>query len=247
MYVRMSLSKFRSLNKTTAGRFPLAFQVVPSLIMAIGIWFLQESPRWLMEKDRHEEARAVLNKLHSTGNNEDFLQLEFEEIRDTVVAEKAAQTVSWKALLAKPSWRKRLLLGCGVQAFGQLSGVNVINYYGQEIYLLLGIDTGTALKIVGISGALSIVYCMIGLWLLDRVGRVKPLLVATTGCAFALLVNAILSQYFVAGKDMTASTNENALRAMVAMNFVFSFFFTMIGIITWVYVSFVLSCKEIAR
>jgi hypothetical protein len=61
------------------------------------------------------------------------------------------------------------------------------------------------------------------------------------------LVNAILSQYFVAGKDMTASTNENALRAMVAMNFVFSFFFTMIGIITWVYVSFVLSRKEIAR
>ena len=80
--------------------------------MAIGIWFLQESPRWLMEKDRPEEARTVLDKLHSTGNNDDFLQ-------------KAAQTVSWKALLAKPSWRKRLLLGCGVQAFGQLSGINV--------------------------------------------------------------------------------------------------------------------------
>ena len=118
----------------------------------------------------------------------------------------------------------------------------VINYYGQEIYLLLGIETGTALKIVGISGALSIIYCMIGLYILDRVGRVKPLLVATTGCALALLVNAILSQYYVAGKDLAAGSNENALRAMVAMNFVFSFFFTMIGIITWVYVSSVLWC-----
>jgi hypothetical protein len=68
------------------------------------------------------------------------------------------------------------------------------------------------------------------------------LLVATTGCAFALLVNAVLSQYFVAGKDTTASTNENALRAMVAMNFVFSFFFTMIGIITWVCVLIFLWC-----
>ena len=120
--------------------------------------------------------------------------------------------------------------------------MQVINYYGQEIYLLLGIETGTSLKIVGISGALSIVYCTIGLWLLDKVGRVKPLIIATSGCAFALLVNAVLSQYFVAGKDLTSGGNENALRAMVAMNFVFSFFFTMIGIITWVYVPFVVWC-----
>lgn len=204
--------------------------------MAIGIWFMHESPRWLMEKDRHDEARTVLRKLHGNGQNDDFLDLEFEEIRDTIVAEKAVQIVSWKGLFAKASWRKRIVLGCGVQAFGQLSGINVINYYGNEIYNLLGIDTGTSLKIVGISGALSIVYCATGLWLLDRVGRVKPLMVASAGCALSLLVNAVLSQYYVANHHGVDGSNENALRAMVAMNFVFSFFFTMIGIITWVYV-----------
>lgn len=204
--------------------------------MAVGIWFMHESPRWLIEKDRHDEARIVLRKLHGNGRNNDFLDLEFEEIRDTIVAEKSVQVVSWKALFAKPSWRKRLILGCGVQAFGQLSGVNVINYYGNEIYNLLGIETGTSLKIVGISGALSIVYCAIGLWILDRVGRVKPLMVASTGCAIALLVNSVLSQYHVADRDGAGNSDKNALRAMVAMNFVFSFFFTMIGIITWVYV-----------
>lgn len=197
---------------------------------------MHESPRWLMEQDRHDEARTVLRKLHGNGHNDEFLQLEFEEIRDTIVAEKATSVVSWKALLAKPSWRKRLMLGCGIQAFGQLSGINVINYYGNEIYLLLGIETGTSLQIVGISGALSIVWCAVGLWLLDRIGRVKPLMVASTGCALALLVNAVLSQYYVASSDGATSSNGNALRAMVAMNFVFSFFFTMIGIITWVYV-----------
>jgi len=204
--------------------------------MGIGVWFLYESPRWLMEKDRHAEARLALRKMHGNGHNDEFLQLEFEEIRDTIVAEKAFQVVSWKALMSKPSWRKRLFLGCGIQAFGQLSGVNVINYYGNEIYKLLGIDTGTSLKIVGISGALSIVYCAIGLWLLDRVGRIKPMMVASGGCALALMVNAVLSQYYVANSDQALSKDGNALRAMVAMNFVFSFFFTMIGIITWVYV-----------
>jgi hypothetical protein len=75
-------------DKFKPGRFPLAFQVVPGLTMAIGIWFLQESPRWLIEKDRHEDARLVLQKLHGNGSNEEFLDLEYKEIRDTIVAEK---------------------------------------------------------------------------------------------------------------------------------------------------------------
>jgi hypothetical protein len=93
--------------------------------MAGGIWFLQESPRWLIEQERHDDARAVLNKLYNNGSNEEFLELEYREIRDTIVAEKTLAVQSWSALLSRPSWRKRLLLGCGVQAFGQLSGINV--------------------------------------------------------------------------------------------------------------------------
>lgn len=110
----------------------------------------------------------------------------------------------------------------------------VINYYGNVIYKILGIDTQTSLMIVGISGALSIIYCTIGLYMLDKFGRVKPLIASAVGCGLSLLVNAVLSQYYVASVG-TSSANENALRAMVAMNFVFSLFFTFIGIISWVY------------
>lgn len=88
--------------------------------------------------------------------------------------------------------------------------------------------------IVGISGALSIIYCTFGLWLLDRFGRVKPLIASAVGCGLSLLVNAILSQYYVAS-DGHQTSNGNALRAMVAMNFVFSFWFTFTGIVSWVY------------
>lgn len=102
--------------------------MVPGLTIAIGIWFLQESPRWLIEQDRHEDARAVLAKLHSNGSNDEFLELEYREIRDTIVAEKTLAVQTWKGLISKPSWRKRLVLGCGVQAFGQLSGVNVSTF-----------------------------------------------------------------------------------------------------------------------
>ncbi|KAF7548052.1 hypothetical protein G7Z17_g7308 [Cylindrodendrum hubeiense] len=209
-------------------RFPLAFQVLPALIMAGGIWFLEESPRWLIEKERYDEARKVLSKLHGNGHNEDIIELEYREIYDSIAADYSLEVIPWKALFTKPSWRRRLLLGCGVQAFGQLSGVNVINYYGPRIYESLGISNQTSLMIIGNSGSLSIVWCSIGLWALERIGRVKPLIFSAAGCGLALVVNAALSSYL-------PSDDQNQLRAMVAMNFVFSFFFTMTGIISWVY------------
>ncbi|KAG7291177.1 hypothetical protein NEMBOFW57_001189 [Staphylotrichum longicolle] len=216
----LSEAKFR-------GRFPLAFQLVPSLILLVGVFFLNESPRWLMEKDKQEEARAVLNKLRS-GQDQELIDLELHEIRDVIVADRALGKVSWKSIITRPTWRKRLLLGCGVQAFGPLSGINVINYYGPRLYNILGISTHTSLMIIGISGALSIVYCTIGLWMLEKVGRVKPLIVSAAGLAAALLVNAVQAQYFNAD-------NANQMRSMVAMNFVFSLFYTPLGIISWVY------------
>jgi sugar porter (SP) family MFS transporter len=113
------------VNSNFQWRFPLSFQVVPGFTIAIGIWFLTESPRWLVEKERYDEAQAVLSRLHGTGDNQEFLDLEFREIRDTIIAEKAITVKSWKQMVAKSSWRKRLMLGMGVQAFGQLSGINV--------------------------------------------------------------------------------------------------------------------------
>lgn len=187
-----------------------------------------------MEKDRHDEARMALRKLHGTGSNDEYLDLEFREIRDTIIADKTLDIPSWRGLLEKPAWRRRLLLGAGIQAFGQLSGINVINYYGVKIYSLLGIDTRTSLMIIGISGSLSIVYCVFGLYFLERIGRIKPMIFSAIGCALCLLVNAVLSQFYV-NNNGVENTNHTALRAMVAMNLVFSLFFTFTGIITWVY------------
>ncbi|KAB8247071.1 hexose carrier protein [Aspergillus flavus] len=217
-----------SFNTTEfSWRFPLAFQCIPGIILVVGIWFLNESPRWLMEKDRQEEARQVLMSLRK-GKDPELIELEFQEIRDVILADRAMGEITWRSIISKPSWRRRLLLGCGVQAFGPLSGTNVINYYGPTIYNILGIDNHTSLMIIGISGALSVVYCTIGLYLLDKVGRIRPLLVSAAGLAAALLVNAVQAQYM-------DQSNTNQLRSMVAMNFVFSFFYTPLGIISWVY------------
>lgn len=180
-----------------------------------------------MERDRHEEAMVSLQKLRS-GYDSEIIDLEYREIRDVIAADRALGNITVLSILTKPSWRKRLLLGCGVQAFGPLSGINVINYYGPRIYKILGVSTRESLLIIGISGALSIVWCTIGLAILDKFGRIKPLLISAAGLAVALLVNAVQGQYFNPG-------NGAQLRSMVAMNFAFSFFYTPLGIISWVY------------
>lgn len=79
-----------------------------------------------MEKDRHEEARAVLEKIRS-GSEPALIEGEFTEIRDVIAADREMGNITTLSILTKPSWRRRLILGCGVQILGPLSGINVIN------------------------------------------------------------------------------------------------------------------------
>jgi len=199
-------------------------------MLMVGVWFLTESPRWLVEKGRHEEAKAVLHKLHFNGSNAEMVELEYREIRDVVAADRANIDIKWYTIFTKPSWRRRLLLGAGCQAFCQLSGINVFSYYGPRIYALLGFNTSTSLEIIGINGTFGILEITGMLLILDRVGCKKPPIVSAFFMALCLLANAAMSAHI-------DGENTNELRAMVAMNFVYQFFFSPTGTISWVYQS----------
>ena len=68
----------------------------------------------------------VLKKLHYNGHNADWIEREFAEIKATLMAEKAITAPGWLVMFKVPQWRNRLLQGTAVQAFGQLTGINVI-------------------------------------------------------------------------------------------------------------------------
>lgn len=103
-----------------------------------------------MEQERDDEAFAVIKRLHGTiGHDETFFRAEFNQMRDQLRYEKSVTVSSWKELFSKPSNRHRLLLAVLVQAFTQLSGINVINYYQTDLYKGLGMTGHTVTLLAG--------------------------------------------------------------------------------------------------
>jgi hypothetical protein len=103
-------------------RFPLGFQCIPCMIIICGIMFFPESPRYLVETDRSEEALQVLRRLHYNGSNEDDIQAQFHEIKTTIEAEKSVTAPGWLIMFKVKQWRTRLLHATFMQVFTQMTG-----------------------------------------------------------------------------------------------------------------------------
>ena len=104
-------------------RFPLSIQVLPALVLAAGIWFLPESPRFLAERGGANKVYAVLQRLHGDSA---IVETEYKRIQDNLNAEQNSH-MGWLDLFRRPSLRRRLLLACGIQLFTITSGINTIN------------------------------------------------------------------------------------------------------------------------
>jgi hypothetical protein len=115
-------------------RFPLAFQCVPCLMLVCGMMFFPESPRYLVETDRAEDALVVLKKLHYNGSNDEWIQAEFNEIKMTIDAERAITAPGWRVMFTVPVWRTRLMHATLIQFFGQMTGCVVTCPYTHSLY-----------------------------------------------------------------------------------------------------------------
>lgn len=117
------------LNSDRTWRIPVGLQLVAGLVMIAGLYFIPESPRWLIYRDRNTEALEILAKLRSKGNINDVeVQMEFTGIVQDVSFDKMAYQQRFLSLLRKgnDNNRRRTLLGMGIHTFTQLSGINAL-------------------------------------------------------------------------------------------------------------------------
>ncbi|KAL0954801.1 hypothetical protein HGRIS_003748 [Hohenbuehelia grisea] len=224
-------------------RIPLGLQMVPAFLLLVGVQFLPNSPRWLLEVGRDEEAKQVVYKLHgSTPQAKEDADREYHEMYQTIKAEALVRSRSFRDLWATPAMLRRTLVACGVQVFGQFSGINVINYFGPQMYAGLGITGGRALLVQGIYGAIGpIANLFFIIFILDRVGRKKPLMfgAASFVVTFSILA-ATVASFPPPPPDAPPDfpVNVTGQRAGIAMIFLTSIFFSLsFGPVSWVLAS----------
>ncbi len=157
-------------------RWMFGVGLVPALILLIGMFFLPETPRWLISKKRWEEGKKVL--LHV--EDADLVEKTFSDLKEDVAL--SAQHNTHAGEILKPWLRPALIITVGIFFFQQFSGVNTIIYYSPIIFKMAGIVSNTKSIIPSIIiGAVNVLSCLLSVFLLDRVGRRKLYMIGICG------------------------------------------------------------------
>jgi sugar porter (SP) family MFS transporter len=174
------------LGSSAAWRIPLALQIVPALILAIGILFFPFSPRWLMAQGRDDEALVVLTKIRSA-SNVDVLD-EYNDIKNEIEFESKESVKSYSQFLYPPL-RRRLILGLSIQILQQLTGINSVMYYAPEIFKQAGLNSQRAsLLATGINGCIIIIATIPAVLFIDKLGRRIVLISGAILMALSMLI-----------------------------------------------------------
>ncbi|KAL5627116.1 hypothetical protein FOBRF1_001459 [Fusarium oxysporum] len=176
------------INSEWSWRLPTALQALPAIINLVGLWFLPESPRWLVGQDRHDEARDILIKYHANGDQDSaFVAAEFEEIRTALQLELAGSR-SGKELVQTKANRHRTFLVICCAFFPQWSGNGLLSYYIAPVLRSIGINSQEDITLInGILQIWNMIVAMTGANLVNRVGR-RPLFVVATSCMLGGMV-----------------------------------------------------------
>ncbi|WP_293305134.1 sugar porter family MFS transporter [Pedobacter sp. UBA5917] len=160
----------------------LGIGVVPAILFLSGLLLIPESPRWLMQKGKTNEAKLIIAKI--TG------QKLTEISADQSISENSNPKSSYKELFA-PSMRKALLIGILLPLFSQFSGINAIIYYGPRILGNAGVSLSNSLISQVIFGMANMAFTLFAIWKVDSWGRRPLYLFGTAGAAISLILTGI--------------------------------------------------------
>lgn len=171
-------------------RWMFAVGALPAIALFAGIYFLSDTPRWLAMRGRSDEARAALATMREKPATDPQVSAEFEEIRSA-----AADDLGRKARLSDlvtPRVKPALIVAMGLFLLQQLSGINAVIYYAPTVFELSGFNS-TATQILATAGigVVNVLMTLVGMALIDRLGRRLLLLIGFAGTAVALGVIAI--------------------------------------------------------
>lgn len=207
-----------------AWRIPIWCQMITSGIVVLGVFWLPESPRWLMAQDRPDDAAKVLAKYHGEGDvDHPVVQLQLKEMAHQISSEASDKRWwDYSGLWDTYSARRRMICVLGMAVMGQVSGNSLTSYYMPAMLKNAGItQEKKVLALNGINPVLCFIGAILGARMSDIVGR-RPLLIYSIifcSCCFAVMTGT-------SSLSMTDPSNSASANTTVAFIFIFGIVFS---------------------
>ncbi len=193
-------------------------EIVPAVLFFLLLFFVPESPRWLMAKNKRDRAKEVLLKFVS----KEAAAKEVDDIQQVL----SEETGDWRQLF-RPGIRLAMFIGISLAVLSQLTGINAIIYYGPKIFEMAGFTTGGSLGSQVIIGVINVLFTLIAIWKIDHLGR-RVLLMA--GCTGMLISHLLIGVLFFTDKS-------NGILLLLFMLSFIAFFAFSYGPVIWTLLS----------
>ncbi|CAI6461732.1 AIF_HP2_G0013860.mRNA.1.CDS.1 [Saccharomyces cerevisiae] len=229
----------RKYDNTAQWRVPLGLCFLWTLIIIIGMLLVPESPRYLIECERHEEARASIAKINKVSPEDPWVLKQADEINAGVLAQRELGEASWKELFSvKTKVLQRLITGILVQTFLQLTGENYFFFYGTTIFKSVGLTDGFETSIV--LGTVNFFSTIIAVMVVDKIGRRKCLLFGAAGMMACMVIFASIGVKCLYPHGQDGPSSKGAGNAMI----VFTCFYIFCFATTWAPVAYIVVAES---
>ncbi|KAK3375512.1 general substrate transporter [Lasiosphaeria ovina] len=212
-----------SIDSDWAWRIPSLLQICPSILQMTFVLFLPESPRWLITKDRGEEAHQILLKYHGEGDNAvEFVEAEFAQMNATINLELEISKRSWMDLFQTAGMRRRLLITTMLGLFTQWSGNTLISYFLGDLLKMIGMVESTSVQKINVSIACWSLVCGVTVSLLVLKIRRRVMYMACTISLLLCYIAWTISMRYAQTAALEKTPNQAANIAVLFFIYAYS-------------------------
>lgn len=194
--VRLNMAWSQKIFVSEVWRGMLGMETLPAILFFIIIFFIPESPRWLIVKGQESKALSILNRIYHS------LPLAKYQLSETKSVLTSQSKSEW-SLLLKPGIFKAVIIGVCIAILGQFMGVNAVLYYGPSIFENAGLSGGDSLFYQVLVGLVNMLTTVLALVIIDKVGRKQLVYYGVSGMIVSLI---LIGLYFLWGDSWGISS-----------------------------------------
>lgn len=211
-------------NDSRQWRIPTGMCFAWAILLIIGMVSMPESPRYLVEKNKIEEAKKSIAISNKVSEEHPGVYTEVQLIQAGIDREKLAGSASWSQLITgKPKILSRVITGIVLQSIQQLTGNNYFFYYGTTIFNAVGLNDSFQTSII--LGIVNFSSTFVGIISIEKLGRRVCLLTGSVTCSICFIIYSVLGSVSLYPEGYDGPTDKPTGNALIFISCLFIFFF----------------------